>query len=184
MFDGRAESLYGLAAGFSGVGVFCRAASRSPLLRERDTALAEELAAACFRDILAFGGFLLNEYPDTPEERDIARRFEGGYGFADGLAGFLWALERCRDAGDGEGGQMLDAFKRWHIDSYSDAEMETLLPSLDQPWPDTDILAGGLAWRAVSMLLAYERGEDAAPTEAGRLLAWKPGHRGRDASLR
>ena len=172
MIDGKPGSLYGLAEGFAGIGVFCRGASRSALLSQKDAGTAEVLADVCFRDMLAFGGYLQNEYPDPPEERMIARRFEGGFGFEDGLAGFLWALERCRDAEDHASGQMLEAFKGWHIGGYSDALLEKLFPSANQPWPETDVLAGGLAGRAASLLLAYERGETAALEQAGSLLAW------------
>ena len=172
MIDGKPGSLYGLAEGFAGVGVFCRAASRSPLLSEKDAALAEALADACMQDMQAFGGYLLHQYPDPPEERIIARRFEGGFGFKDGLAGFLWALERCRDPEDRGSRQMLEAFKGWHIGDYSDALLEKFFPTADQPWPDTDVLAGGLAGRAASLLLDYERGETAALEQAGSLLAW------------
>lgn len=172
MIDGKPGSLYGLAEGFAGIAVFCRRASRSPLLSERDAALAEALADACFQDMLAFGRYLLNEYTTQPEERIIARRFEGSFGFENGLAGFLWALERCRDPEDRESRQMLEAFKRWSFGNYSDALLEKLFLSANLPWPETDVLAGGLAGRAASLLLAYERGDTAALEQAGSLLAW------------
>ena len=172
LIDGKLGSLYGLARGFSGVGVFCRAASRSPLLRESDAALARELANVCLRDMLAFGGYLLNEYSTRPEERVIARRFDGGFGFEDGLAGFLWALERCRDEGDRETGQMLEAFTRWDIKECTEKTLESLFQTVERSWPDTDILYGGVAGRAASLLLACRQEEHASSDQAGRLLAW------------
>jgi hypothetical protein len=172
LINGKLGSLYGLSQGFSGIGVFCHAASRSSLLRESDAALARELANACLRDMLAFGGYLLNEYPSRPEKRIIARRFEGGFGFEEGLAGFLWALEHFRDEGDSETGQMLEAFTRWNIGECSEKTFESVFQTVERPWPDTDILFGGVAGRAASLLLAYRQGDHASLDQAGRLLAW------------
>lgn len=172
LIDGKQGSLYGLARGFSGVGVFCRAASQSQLLRESDAALARELANACLRDMLAFGGYLLNEYHSRPEERVIARRFDGGFGFDDGLAGFLWALECYRDEGDRETEQMLEAFTRWNIGEYTEKNLESVFQTVEQSWPDTDILSGGVAGRAASLLLAHRQGDHTSLDQAGRILAW------------
>lgn len=172
MIDGKAGSLFGLARGFSGVGVFCRAAARSSLLRETDTALAQELADACLQDMLAFGAYLLDEYPCLPEERVITRRFDGGLGFEDGLEGFLWALEYCRDAEDRKSTQMVEAFKRWNIGEPGEKTLETVLGTADRSWPDTDILSGGLAGRAAALLTAGRRGDSAALSKARQLLKW------------
>ncbi|MBQ6398920.1 MAG: DUF4135 domain-containing protein [Clostridia bacterium] len=172
MIDGKTGSLFGLARGFSGVGVFCRAASRSALLRETDKALALELAEACRRDMLAFGAYLLNEYSCPPEERVIARRFDGGFEFEDGLAGLLWALEYCRDADDRESAQLLEAFKHWPIGEQPEKMWETVWGTADRSWPDTDVLSGGLAGRAAACLSAHQQGEPGALNRAGRLLAW------------
>lgn len=172
LIDGKTGSLYGLARGFSGVGVFCRAAAQSTLLSGSDAALAGELANACLRDMLAFGGYLLNEYPSPPEERVIARRFDGGVGFEDGLGGFIWALERRRDADDCESRQLLEAFKPWGIGEHTEKTLESVFRTYDRSWPETDILSGGLAGRVASLLLDYRQGDAAALDQAGRLLAW------------
>ena len=172
MIDGKTGSLFGLARGFSGIGVFCRAASRSSLLRETDTALALELADACLRDMLTFGTYLLDEYPCPPEERVIARRFDGDFGFEDGLAGFLWALEYCRDAGDRESAQILEAFKHWNIGEHSEKTLETVFETADRSWPDTDILSSGLAGRAAACLAAGLGGNPTALDKGRQLLKW------------
>ena len=121
---------------------------------------------------MAFGSFLLTEYPIPPGERVIARRFDGNIGFEDGLAGFLWALEYCRDADDCESRQLLEAFKPWDIGAHTEKTLESDLKTSDRSWPDTDILSGGLAGRAASLLMDYRQGDAAALDQAGRLLAW------------
>ncbi len=181
---GKAGSLYGLAQGFSGVGVFCRAASRSPLLSQADAELAHELADACLRDMLLFASYLLSEYPDAPEERLITRRFDGGFGFENGLSGFLWALKICRDPGDRESGMLLEAFKRWNIDDGAEKMPDPVLGTAVSSRPDTDILSGGLAGRAACLLNSYRQADTAAWDRAGRLLAWMYEQKEKNGSYR
>ena len=172
MIDGKTSSLYGLSEGFAGIGVFCRAMTDSRLLTGMDAVMAEELAQACLQDMLAFGGYLLNEYPDPPSERIIMRRFDGGFGFENGLAGFLWALEHIRDTQNREIERMLEAFSEWHIRTYCEGALEKLCMTEAPSWADTDILAGGVAGYAVSMMSAFTRGDTTALGRAGCMLAW------------
>ena len=67
---------------------------------------------------------------------------------------------------------MLEAFKRWNIEECTEKTFESVFQTVERPWPDTDILSGGVAGRAASLLLAYRQGDHASLDQAGRLLAW------------
>ena len=166
LISGKVGSLFGLGDGFSGVAVFCAACAASPLLNQEDAALARELSAACYRDLTAFGQYLLNCYPTPPEERTILRRFSGGFDFADGLGGYLWALARFGGEDANLTAQLLKGFENWNVPAAFGEELAALERVAEQPWSGTDTLENGIARRAAAHLLRRET------EQAGRLLAW------------
>lgn len=166
LISGQAGSLFGLGEGFSGTAVFCAACAASPLPELEDAEIARALSAACFRDMTAFGEYLLNRYPDPPEERTIRRRLAGGFDFADGLGGYLWALKRCGDLDPTSTARLLEAFRSWHVPDGIGTETAALEHAAEQPWSGTDTLENGTARRAAACLLRRE------VSQAGRLLAW------------
>ena len=122
----------------------------------------------------------MESYPISPEEGIIERRFNGGFGFADGLSGFLWALQRCREEDPEKTKHLLQAFKTWIAsDGYSSA----ISKFLEKPenWSDirksgaaalmTDTLDGGAAREAARLLYEAELENDRSMFEfAGRIL--------------
>lgn len=166
LFSGKVGSLFGLGDGFSGVAVFCAACAASPLLNPHDAALARELSAACYRDLAAFGQYLLNCYPTPPDERTIRRRFTGGFDFTDGLGGYLWALGRFGGENADLTAQLLKDFENWNVPNAFGEEMAALERVAEHPWSGTDTLETGVARRAAAHLMRRET------EQAGRLLAW------------
>lgn len=166
LISGKVGSMFGIGDGFSGVAVFCAALASSPLLKSEDTELARNLSAACFNDLTAFGQYLLNEYPTPPEEQTLRRRLEGGFGFSDGLAGYLWALGRCGGEDAQFAARLLEGFRTWNLPKCLETELAELERAAQQPWSGTDTLENGVARRAAAALLRQDT------KQAGRLLAW------------
>ena len=166
LISGKVGCLFGLGEGFSGVAVFCDALAASSLLSPQDHAVARDLAAGCFRDLIAFGEYLLSNYPEPPKERVLCRRFGGGFGFSDGLNGLIWALERCKHQDPARAERILNGLKGWVSPGAPEEELLALLAPVDEPWSGTDSLENGVARRAARFL---GKGQT---EEAGRLLAW------------
>ena len=120
------------------------------------------MSAAAFRSMTAFGDYLLSSYQEAPEERILLRRFDGGYDFPDGLAGFLWALTQCAAENPHTAERLLQGFERWNINAGDDS-LRLWLQEHREPvaW---DILEGGNAGRAAVLL-------PEKPDEAGHILS-------------
>lgn len=118
---GRIGSLFGLGEGFSGTAVFLSRCAASPLLDGEAKEKAKEMSAAAFRSMAGFGTYLLDTYPDPPEERVMFRRFDGGFDFPDGLTGFLWAVRQCAAEERETAERLLRGFERWNIDTEDDS---------------------------------------------------------------
>ena len=96
----------------------------------------------------------------------MRRRFVGGFDFADGLAGYLWALERCGGEDAQLAARLLNGFQSWNVPDRLEAELAALEQAPEQPWSGTDTLENGCARRAAAYLLRQET------EQAGSLLAW------------
>ena len=166
---GTPGSLFGLAEGFSGIAVFAHACAASAVIPEQSRKTAKLIAEACFRDMAAFGNYLLEAYPVPPEERIIDRRFNGGFSFTEGLSGFLWALARCRDEDPGAAEKILSGFADWGIEDGYPKSFAAFLndpavrPDVRESDPSpsrTDTLDGGAAREAARLLYAAEKDND------------------------
>jgi len=170
MIAGKIGSLFGLSEGFSGTAVFVDACTRAPLLTGEAAQTAKELHKACFQDLASFGEYLLETYPQPQEERIISRRFNGGFGFLDGLSGYVWALKRYRQQDPERTDRILEGFRRWDLEE-AEEEPGALLEYIREGTA-TDCLEYGRAAGAAALLLrekaAGSRTEDLY--EAGVIL--------------
>lgn len=174
---GIMPSLYGLAEGFSGIAYFCNAMSVSPVVPDNEKRLASELADGCFADMKTFGEYLPGHYKTPASEHEIYRRFEGGFGFTDGLAGYLWVLGDLRDTAPEAVDRILKAFESWNIpDSFPDEMQNFCSTDADKPC-DNDTLFDGEARRAAVCLARYANGDERALGKAGEILAEIREHR-------
>ena len=159
MTKGKVGCLFGLAEGFSGIAVFTHTCSASPLITGESGIIAKKLSAACFQTLACFGEYLLERYPDPPEERIISRRFNGDFGFCDGLSGYLWAVRQCRDEDPERADRLLEGFQSWKIEAAGkDAEvlLDHVLINNSSDEAATDCLEGGRAAKAAEILLSNE----------------------------
>lgn len=170
LVHGKVGCLFGLAEGFSGIAVFAHACAVSPLIAGEASNIAGKLSAACFRTLSTFGEYLLRTYPVPAEERLISRRFNGDYGFEDGLSGFLWAINQCRKENPGEADRILNGFRNWNTDpegGYDQTALQYLAGKLpnDGASCETDCLENGEAGKAAGYLADAGEG-----TEADRMI--------------
>ena len=112
---GRVGSLFGIGEGFAGVALFAKACGKSPLIKGEYSHIARSMASSCFNDMAVFAEYLLNEYPDTADERLISRRFDGGFDLADGIKGLLWAIDELKDEDPDRADAILRGFDAWNI---------------------------------------------------------------------
>ncbi|MBR5089292.1 MAG: DUF4135 domain-containing protein, partial [Ruminiclostridium sp.] len=177
LVTGIMPSLYGLAEGFSGIAYFCNAMSASPIAPDNEKRLAAKLADGCFADMKAFGEYLSEHYRTPASEHEIYRRFEGGFGFTDGLAGLLWVLVHFRDTAPDAVDRILQEFESRNIpDSFSD-EMQRFRSTDADKLCDNDTLFDGEARRAAVYLARYADGDEKALGKAGEILAEIREHR-------
>ena len=115
LLNGKVGCLFGVGEGFSGVAVFLSACAASPLIKGEYHDMAEKMAEASFRDMLSFAEYLLEKYPKGTEERILSRRFNGDFGFADGLSGLLWAMDICGREKE-KTAAICSAFRAWGIE--------------------------------------------------------------------
>ena len=127
LLNGKVGCLFGVGEGFSGVAVFLSACAASPLIKGKYHDMAEEMAEACFRDMTSFAGYLLEKYPKGTEERILSRRFNGDFGFADGLSGLLWAMDICGREKE-KTAAICSAFRAWGI-GYDKEKMDAAFRS-------------------------------------------------------
>ena len=169
LLQGKIGCLFGLAEGFSGTAVFIHACACSPLITGEPAKAAKALRTACFRDMASFGEYLLETYPQPPEERIMSRRFNGDFGFADGLSGYLWALKRLREEDRRRTDRLLEGFAAWHIEEAGQDD-RAILKQI-RAGSMTDCLENGTAGKAAGLLFP-EGGKDSAERleEAGVLL--------------
>ena len=168
---GIMPSLYGLAEGFSGIAYFCYAMSVSPIVPDDEKRLASELVEGCFADMKAFGEYLTNHYKTPAAEHEIYRRFEGGFGFTDGLAGFMWVLGNFREMDPETVDRILQGFESWDIPDTFSGEMQRFLSTdADKPCCN-DTLFDGEARRAAVYLARYDSKDEQALVKAGEILA-------------
>ena len=178
--NGMPGSMFGLSEGFSGIAVFAHACASAAMLPEKSRKTAELIEEACFRDMAAFGSYLLETYPIPPEERILDRRFNGGFSFRTGLSGLLWALDRCREKDPAAAERILNGFMGWNIkDGYPEALAAFLqtparspeIREINYPSFQTDTLDGGAVLKAARLLYAADAEKDQdALAAAGMIL--------------
>ena len=167
LINGKVGCLFALAEGFSGVAVFVHACAKSSLITGEALEVARELSAACFMDLCSFAEYLLAAYPQPPQERSISRRFNGDFGFKEGLSGFLWALQQLRDEDSERADRILEGFSEWHI------EKDAFPINSDNAVKcRTDCLEGGNAGKAAELILCADEGStpEGKYREAGIIL--------------
>ena len=177
LITGKAPSLYGLAEGFSGTAYFCQALSASALAGDREKRLAAELAKGCFADMKAFGTYLIEHYRTPATERDISRRFEGGFGFADGLAGYLWVLTHFAGLYPETVQRIMAGLERFQIADTFQSEMQCFFQTDVSAEYGNDTLSDGAARCAAADLVRYSGGDEGALREAGIILSGIRQHR-------
>ena len=180
LISGKPASLYGFAEGFSGNAYFCRALASSPLAGDDEKRLAGELADGCFADMRAFGDYLLDYYRTPASEHDIYRRFEGGFGFTDGLAGYLFALGAFTDKYPDPVHRITAGLRNWGITDTFCGEIKRFLQS--DTVCDNDTLFNGDARRAAVCLARYDSGDRNALVKAGTVLCGIREHRLKNGS--
>ena len=179
---GIPASLYGLAEGFSGTAYFCRALASSPLAGDSEKRLAAELAEGCFADMKTFGEYLLDNYKTPASGHDIYRRFEGGFGFTDGLAGYLYVLGAFADKYPDTVHKIIAGIRKWGIaDTYAD-EIGRFMQTDTGTECDNDTLYDGEARRAAVYLARFAGGDGSASVTAGTILSGVREHRLRNGS--
>ena len=168
MIRGRVGSMFGLAEGFSGTAVFARACAESGLLSGAIRDKAKEMSDGCFRSMVTFAEYILKEYPEKPEERIISRRFNGGFGLTDGMAGLLWGLKTCRKEDPAAADDIIGRFSSWNLTEDKNTERDvwnrlTGFPADGDTGHEkkTDIIDGGNAGYAINLVIASEDEQDA-----------------------
>lgn len=150
MIGGRVGSMFGLAEGFAGIGVFARACATSAAVAGKYGRIAAELSAACFEDMAAFAEHLLTSYRSAPEGRILRKRFGGALDMADGVRGLLWALAYCGGEDPHRAQAILDGFRAWGLESaYSNGN---LLPAEITDEDAGNCPDGKVARRAIELM--------------------------------
>ncbi len=159
MIQGRMGSLFGLAEGFPGVGVFLHECASSSIMGEGARRMALDMAGGVFTSMCLFAEHLLSGFSYGTEERTLKRLFGGTFDIKDGLAGFLWSLERMKNLDENRSERILCGFRSWNID-FSFPEHRLYEASTEE----LDILECGRAALAASLL-------ESNVEEAGIILA-------------
>ena len=125
----------------------------------------------------AFGEYLIEHYKTPATEQDISRRFEGGFGFFDGLAGYLWVLTHFAGQYPETVHRIMTGLESFQIADTFQSEFQCFLQTDSGAGYDNDTLFDGEARRAAADLVRYSRGDEDALREAGAILSGIRQHR-------
>ncbi len=153
--NGQLGSLFGIGEGFSGVALFAKACSRSPLIKGKYSDIAKDITGSCFKDMVLFAEYLLKKYPETADERLISRRFNGNFGLADGIKGLLWAIDELKDEDPERADAVLMGFVAWGI-GYDNSKIMDDFHALISGKEISDCIEDGRSGLALKLLRNFD----------------------------